>query len=308
MNRSIDTSPVSGYDSFVVKVKNLKREEEDMRKVLSILIAVCLVLSLFTGVLASARADTRSGNFIFRTNGTTPQTVTITKYIGEGGKVTIPKTLNGYPVTIIGLDYGNSPFGNSSKLTNVTISNGITSIGHIAFAGCTGLTSITIPNSVISIGVSAFSGCSKLASVTIPNGVTVITAGVFEDCTALKRAIIGNKVNTIDYFAFENCTALTNVTIPKSVTKINDGAFLHCSKLTSIIIPSSVTLFGSGTFENCPKLATAYFLGNAPIVTELGSPEGRDMFKWCAPGFTVHYVSGTTGWSNPWYGYHTTTH
>ena len=53
MNRSIDTSPVNGYGSSVVKVKNLKGEEEDMRKILSIFIAVCLVLSLFTGIFVS---------------------------------------------------------------------------------------------------------------------------------------------------------------------------------------------------------------------------------------------------------------
>ncbi|MDY4254927.1 MAG: leucine-rich repeat domain-containing protein, partial [Oscillospiraceae bacterium] len=44
-----------------------------------------------------------------------------------------------------------APWG-SKKLTQVVISDGVTSIGRDAFYGCTGLTKITIPNSVTSIG------------------------------------------------------------------------------------------------------------------------------------------------------------
>ena len=31
------------------------------------------------------------------------------------------------------------------------------------------------------------------------------------------------------------------------------------------------------------------------------------VFDSCAPGFTVWYISGTTGWTNPWYTYPTAT-
>jgi hypothetical protein len=65
-------------------------------------------------------------------------TVTITKYTGPGGEVTIPETISGLPVT---------------------------SIGTNAFAGCTSLTSLTIPRSVTSIGATAFYNCTSLTSV-----------------------------------------------------------------------------------------------------------------------------------------------
>ena len=53
-----------------------------------------LLLMLLFGLPAVVQAQ-----FIFKTIN---RTVTITKYTGTGGAVTIPSTTNGYPVTSIG--------------------------------------------------------------------------------------------------------------------------------------------------------------------------------------------------------------
>ena len=55
---------------------------------------------------------------------------------------------------------------NMSKLTSVTIPEGVTSIGDYAFSSCSGLTEVTIPASVTSIGDYAFTYCTRLGSVT----------------------------------------------------------------------------------------------------------------------------------------------
>ena len=83
------------------------------------------------------------------------------------GTVTIPETVNGYKV--IGIE--TIAFGNCTGITNVTIPDGVTTIGRAAFDGCTGLTKVIIPNSVNSIGRAAFSGCSGLTSVTINSNI-----------------------------------------------------------------------------------------------------------------------------------------
>ncbi len=98
-----------------------------------------------------------------------------------------------------------------SSLTNVTIGNGVTSIGDLAFYDCASLTSVTIPDSVTDIGYGAFEGCTSLTSITIPDSVTSIGEGTFYVCGSL-----------------------TSVTIPDSVTSIDDGAFAGCTSLTDV--------------------------------------------------------------------------
>lgn len=55
-------------------------------------------------------------------------------------------------------------FSNCPNLANVTIQDGVSSIGIYAFMN-SGLTSITIPGSVSSIGAAAFDGCDELKDV-----------------------------------------------------------------------------------------------------------------------------------------------
>ena len=63
------------------------------------------------------------------------------------------------------LRYAHHLFLNNSEVTDLTIPDGVTSIGNLAFYGCSGLTSVTIPNSVTNIGGRAFQGCTGINTV-----------------------------------------------------------------------------------------------------------------------------------------------
>ena len=65
--------------------------------------------------------------FIYTTN--SDGTLNISGYTGPGGAVTIPNTINGLPVTSIGVD----AFYADSSLTSITIPNSVTSIADAAF-------------------------------------------------------------------------------------------------------------------------------------------------------------------------------
>ena len=67
-----------------------------------------------------------------------------------------------------------------TSLTEVSIPEGVTSIGNYAFSACTSLTEISIPNSVTSIGISIFNGCTGLTGI-IWNGSEYSTADAFMD-------------------------------------------------------------------------------------------------------------------------------
>jgi hypothetical protein len=110
--------------------------------------------------------------------------ITITKYTGTGGAVTIPSTINNLPVT---------------------------SIGTNAFASCVTLTSVTIPNSVSTIGNYAFNGCTSLVNLTLSNGLTTIGSYAFNGCTSLTNLTLPGSVATIGNYAFNGCTSLTGV-------------------------------------------------------------------------------------------------
>jgi hypothetical protein len=180
------------------------------------------------------------------TNGT----VTITSYLGMGGDVNIPSTINSLPVTSIG-DFA---FFLNKTLISVSIPDTVTNLGMDAFDGCTGLTRVTIPDSVTTVGEAAFGACGNLACVTIGNGITSIAANDFADCTNLTGVVMGNNVRSISQAAFIDCHSLTNLTFPNTLTNISWMAFQFCTSLTDIAIPKAVANLGLQAFCCCSAL------------------------------------------------------
>ena len=159
---------------------------------------------------ANSTSSTTVFGYIFGTNSYTGGTLTEQSYKSFFSTTYyIPTSLRSVTITGGNILYG--AFYHCSKLTSITIGNGVTSIGSYAFAYCEQLTNIAISNSVTSISMAAFWGCTSLTSISIPNSVT-----------------------SISNFAFMDCTALTSITIPNSVTSISSYAFYGCSNLTSV--------------------------------------------------------------------------
>ena len=84
----------------------------------------------------------------------------------------------------------------AEDITEVVITNGVTSIGSEAFAWCRSLTRINIPDGVTSIGSSAFSSCSSMINITIPDSVTSIGNLAFGWCYNLNNVfILGDSIS-----------------------------------------------------------------------------------------------------------------
>ena len=137
---------------------------------------------------------------------------------------------------------------------DVTIPDGVTSIGSDAFSGCNGLTSVVIPSSMTSIDYSAFYDCSGLTSVYISDisawcGIWFGSSdanplsyahNLYLEGALLTSLTIPDDVTSIGFCAFYNCTNITSVTIPASVTSIGSSAFAGCRRLVSVTIPQCV--------------------------------------------------------------------
>ena len=156
--------------------------------------------------------------------------IVIQHYIGSsGGRVVIPATIEGYPVTEIGprafaeigegiriVDGIISHFTNRTvRITEVIIPDTVTVIGNNAFAGCLALSSITLPKSLTTIGFNAFMGAG-LTSITIPEGVTIIEHGAFSYNRNLTTITLPESLEELHYAAFLGCSSLTTVNLPRS--------------------------------------------------------------------------------------------
>ena len=82
-------------------------------------------------------------------------------YWGENSEVTIPEGVQ---------SIGDCAFEYCNSLTSLTLPSSLQSIGNLAFYGCSSLTSLTLPTSLQSIGASAFWGCKSLSTLNIPAG------------------------------------------------------------------------------------------------------------------------------------------
>jgi hypothetical protein len=163
-------------------------------------------------------------------------TITITKYTGPGGDVTIPSETNGLLVTSIGIQ----AFYNSTAMTSVMIPYSVTNMESNPFGYCTSLTAIMADdsNSVYSSVSGILFSKNHTALINYPGG----KAGSYT---------IPGDVTSIGDFAFAWCYGLTGITIPDGITNIGKQAFWNDNGLHSITIPASVAYIGELAFSAC---------------------------------------------------------
>lgn len=154
---------------------------------------------------------------------------------------------------------GSNTFNYCGNLTTVTLGNGITSIGEQAFMWCENLTSINIPATLTSLAKNAFAYCESLTSVELPSTLTSIAEQAFIGCASLPSVIIPEGITRIEASTFKGCSSMVYVEIPESVTYIGTGAFAECTSITYAVIPSNVNYIGYSAFADCSNLVSLTF-------------------------------------------------
>ena len=194
---------------------------------------------------------------------------------------------------------GIAAFSNNYNLTDLNISNSVTTIDKRAFA-YSEISNITFGSGVQSIAEDAF--CDTVVSCfsvsdenlhyssdsygvlynkekteiinyprgsiiedyIIPDTVTNIGDEMFYGCSNLSSITISESVVSIGDSAFCNTGLKGSINIPESVTYIGDSAF--CSTgLESINIPESVTYIGDSAFYGCSSLSGIFVSENNKV-------------------------------------------
>ncbi len=147
----------------------------------------------------------------------------------------------------------NQAFYECSKLENVSLQEGLKSIGEYAFS-YSGIKHLTLPQTVETLGERAFFQCIALESINIPSGLTAVPRYCFSYCKALTSLSFGNQIESIGEYALQNCSSLTSVTLPEKLTAIPNYMFSNCVSLENVTIPETVTSLGASVFNACNKL------------------------------------------------------
>lgn len=247
-----------------------------MKRLLSLILAMVLTLSMVTTALA-AETDVVSG--------TCGNDATWTF---ENGTLTICGTG--------AIQFDEEPWADVWKqIEAIVIEEGITSIYRCSFLSLTNLKSVSLPQSLTAIGSQAFQGCDQLTQITIPKNVTYIgdvqgaPASVFSGDTMTNIYVEeGNeRYYSVDGVLFDRMSnALVcypmgrtadsytvpngireiaygalwffrgqNLVLPDGLVTICDSAF-YGSEFTTLELPGTVKTIGSMAFTNCDRLTS----------------------------------------------------
>jgi hypothetical protein len=178
-------------------------------------------------------------------------------------------------VTYQGVDYTVNSIGPAAfyrwNIDDITLPNTIQSIGKYAFYDVNNLKHINFSEGVTSIGQMAFAYCNNMQKVIIPNSVKSIDYAAFYGCTALDTLILGAGVEQIGDYAFNSSENLEIVLsfplIPPVITEsVFANAAYNNAKLYAAVsaLPAYQAAVGWRNFNHIVNMHTLDEALNAP--------------------------------------------
>lgn len=191
-------------------------------------------------------------------------------------------------------------FINCSKMTSISIPEGVVSIGNSSLYGCSALQSIDLPDSLRIIGNGALSYCTSLTDFCLPAGVSDILSSPFPGSTSLTTLTVDE--NNPHFYSVDNCLIerstgtlvsgcatsiipdngsikrigdgafyqfpLRSVTLPEGTLAVGIAAFYQCLELEQISLPSTLTAIERQAFQGCEALSQLSFPEGFRIIGE----------------------------------------
>ena len=233
--------------------------------------------------------------------------------------ITIPSSVTDWPPTVDQQVGGyNRAFSGCTSLSEVILSEGLTTLGDYTFEDCVSLTNITIPSSMTNVGFRAFSGCNSLTTINVEEGNSKYYSEnncVIESST--KKLVLGcgtstipSNIEIIGSFAFDSYDSLKgDLVVPEGVVEIQNSAFVNCSGITNIILPTTLTSIYANlnsfrnmypSFYGCSALESITIQASAPPTLD-GSSAFSDLDSLShiyVPAEAVDAYKAASGWSD----------
>lgn len=194
---------------------------------------------------------------------------------GFTGTLTIPNSV---------LTIAEHAFEDCSSFTgSLVIHDALTNIGESAFYGCSNIAELTLGEGVETIGGSAFWNCPEMhtvhfnsvncTSMNTSSQYSVFNVGTTSSgATPIVTLSIGENVTRIPDYAFRNSlNATSKIVIPNATTYIGTYSFFGF-RSDELTIGEGVAEIGGYAFWYCPNLQTVHF--NAINCTNMKTQTG----------------------------------
>ena len=235
-----------------------------MKKVLSLLLSICLLLTLTAGLNFSAYADELPAS------GSCGENVTYT-FNSETGLLTISGTgaMTKYS------NAEDSPFYKCDDIKEIVIKEGITEIIGQPFCMCNSLKSISFPSTLTNVNRTIILQSSNIENISVDknnkiydsrdNCNAIIKSADNELVVGCDNSVIPSTVTKIGNLAFAFCNKMTKIDFHENLATIGNRAFAFCTSLNEIYIPENVTEIENCAFSACTGVITARVDKNNPV-------------------------------------------
>ncbi len=224
----------------------MKSTKQQYKKLLSLILAFALALSIFSIMPLSASAAIGD---VFTLDGLT-YAVTDEIY-------------GSYSVSVTGFDNSTKDVVIPEKVSNNGIEYSVTAIAVTAFNGNTDIVSVNVPGTVKVMSGAIFENCTALKNVTLNEGIETITGFVFKGA-GIEKIKFPKSLKTVDGNVFITSTTLKEVYVYSDVT-FSGRVFEKCTNLSDIYCYSANATFAVLNFFRLDKTKITFhgFSGSA---------------------------------------------
>jgi len=249
---------------------------KNTRKILSVLLAVVMVMSMMSIIAIDSFAVTSEDGlweYIPREVNPFTRIASLTKYTGNETDLVIPSEVDGYTVTSIGPNLLTA--FQKVKITSLVIPDTVTTIeSSTTFTGCILLNDIELPDTLTNVNGYLFDNTAYSNNEdNWQDGVLYIGKYLFVAKNDITSCIVKDGIIGILNCAFRDST-IENIEFPDSLAFIGEKAFMDCNNLKDFILPDGLQSIGSYAFDGCRSLINLTIPNNITIINEY-------CFAWC---------------------------